>query len=112
MTPPFFGPPCINLFLLFSLQVYGTLWDKLVRAVEIWSGLGMSLTGVHTCGDYMFSGHTSVITLANFFITECKFDTQRCVCRSGFVCKLMLVRKVFSLIKKIELHGPKCYQNI
>ncbi|XP_071496034.1 sphingomyelin synthase-related protein 1-like [Diadema antillarum] len=51
-------------------KVYGSTWDKLLRAIEIWSGLGMSLTGVHTCGDYMFSGHTSCITLANFFITE------------------------------------------
>eukprot|EP00057_Strongylocentrotus_purpuratus_P001997 XP_003723626.1 PREDICTED: sphingomyelin synthase-related protein 1 [Strongylocentrotus purpuratus] len=59
-----------GIHLQCSAKVYGTVWDKLVRALEIWSGLGMSLTGVHTCGDYMFSGHTSCITLANFFITE------------------------------------------
>uniref|UniRef100_A0A8B9GSY4 Zgc:162183 n=1 Tax=Astyanax mexicanus TaxID=7994 RepID=A0A8B9GSY4_ASTMX len=53
-----------------SGKVYGDIWVKLRRAVEIWAGLGMSLTGVHTCGDYMFSGHTIVLTMLNFFITE------------------------------------------
>lgn len=43
------------------------------RALEIWSGFGMSLTGVHTCGDYMFSGHTVVLTMLNFFVTECEY---------------------------------------
>lgn len=48
------------------------MWGKIQRALTIWSGFGMTLTGVQTCGDYMFSGHTVVITLLNFFVTECK----------------------------------------
>lgn len=59
-----------RLFVLF--QLYDNMWAKLQRAFAIWSGFGMTLTGVHTCGDYMFSGHTVVLTMLNFFVTECK----------------------------------------
>ncbi|XP_029376210.1 sphingomyelin synthase-related protein 1-like isoform X4 [Echeneis naucrates] len=51
-------------------KTYGDTWGKIQRALAIWSGFGMTLTGVQTCGDYMFSGHTVVITLLNFFVTE------------------------------------------
>ncbi|XP_067876725.1 sphingomyelin synthase-related protein 1 [Heterodontus francisci] len=53
-----------------SGKLYGDIWAKFQRALAIWSGFGMTLTGVHTCGDYMFSGHTVVITMLNFFVTE------------------------------------------
>ncbi|VDN56927.1 unnamed protein product [Dracunculus medinensis] len=46
------------------------LTSQLLRAYHIWSGLGMSIQGVRTCGDYMFSGHTTTVTLLNHFITE------------------------------------------
>lgn len=52
---------------------------KIQRALAIWSGFGMTLTGVQTCGDYMFSGHTVVITMLNFFVTECE-----CSCLLAF----------------------------
>lgn len=51
---------------------YGNWQDKLKQAFIIWNGAGMSMQGVRTCGDYMFSGHTVTLTLLNFFITECK----------------------------------------
>ncbi|ELU15615.1 hypothetical protein CAPTEDRAFT_148915 [Capitella teleta] len=53
-----------------SPKNYDSLWSKLQRAIAISKGFGMSLQGVRTCGDYMFSGHTVVVTLLNFFITE------------------------------------------
>lgn len=54
------------------LQTYDDTLGKIQRALTIWSGFGMTLTGVQTCGDYMFSGHTVVITMLNFFVTECE----------------------------------------
>jgi len=49
---------------------YGDLKDHIRRAFDIWIHMGMSIQGVRTCGDYMFSGHTATLTLLNFFITE------------------------------------------
>lgn len=63
---------CIPNFCLISLQTYDDTFAKIERALAIWSGFGMTLAGVQTCGDYMFSGHTVVITMLNFFVTECK----------------------------------------
>uniref|UniRef100_F1KYR4 Sphingomyelin synthase-related 1 n=1 Tax=Ascaris suum TaxID=6253 RepID=F1KYR4_ASCSU len=54
---------------------YGSLPAKLWQAYHIWSRLGMSIQGVRTCGDYMFSGHTTAVTLLNHFITEYTPDT-------------------------------------
>lgn len=70
--------------LRFVPQTYGDTLGKIQRALAIWSGFGMTLTGVQTCGDYMFSGHTVVITLLNFFVTECEryyflHDFRACV---------------------------------
>eukprot|EP01130_Rhizamoeba_saxonica_P016985 TRINITY_DN7999_c0_g1_i1.p1 TRINITY_DN7999_c0_g1~~TRINITY_DN7999_c0_g1_i1.p1 ORF type:complete len:382 (-),score=43.92 TRINITY_DN7999_c0_g1_i1:52-1197(-) len=44
--------------------------EVITRAIDIFTGIGMSLNGVRTCGDYMFSGHTIMVTVLNFFIKE------------------------------------------
>lgn len=59
-----------GIHLECSAQHNDTLTEKFARAYEIWRGFGMSLKGVRSCGDYMFSGHTCFLTLFNFFITE------------------------------------------
>ncbi|CAG9539495.1 unnamed protein product [Cercopithifilaria johnstoni] len=51
-------------------QSYGTFVARLQQAYHIWSRFGMSIHGVRSCGDYMFSGHTTAMTLLNHFITE------------------------------------------
>lgn len=67
-----------DLFALFiticSLPIGEAILLRVSRAYAIWSGLGMSIQGVRTCGDYMFSGHTVALTIMNFFITECKWN--------------------------------------
>lgn len=60
----------------FSLPIGESVLLRVSRAYTIWSGLGMSIQGVRTCGDYMFSGHTVALTILNFFITECKCNKQ------------------------------------
>eukprot|EP00756_Hemistasia_phaeocysticola_P051002 Hpha_TRINITY_DN26185_c0_g1::TRINITY_DN26185_c0_g1_i1::g.155431::m.155431 len=47
-----------------------TLDEKMAHAMNIATGAGMSLAGVRSCGDYMFSGHTSILTLLNLSIIE------------------------------------------
>lgn len=54
-------------------SAYVELYNKIAMAYVIWRGAGMSIQGVRTCGDYMFSGHTVALTMLNFFITECKY---------------------------------------
>lgn len=47
------------------------------------AGGGLSITGSHTmCGDYLYSGHTVMLTLTYLFIKECK---------SLFVCAVCAV---------------------
>lgn len=50
--------------------LFGELISKASQAYIIWKNAGLSIRGVRTCGDYMFSGHSVVLTMFNFFITE------------------------------------------
>ena len=47
-----------------------TFYEKLEKALFIWKGGGLATMGVRSCGDYMFSGHTSMLTILNMAITE------------------------------------------
>ena len=47
-----------------------TTWNKTYRAYLIWSRLGIAMIGNRTCGDYIFSGHTVMLTMTNLFLNE------------------------------------------
>ena len=49
---------------------FTTFAKRARRAQEIFFGMGLSVRGVRTCGDYMFSGHTATLTLMNFVVNE------------------------------------------
>lgn len=51
-------------------QRYGSLTNKIYGAWNILTGAGLYASGIRTCGDYMFSGHTVWITLTTHFISE------------------------------------------
>jgi hypothetical protein len=53
-----------------DVKELGSHAEKLRHVGRLISGFGMSINGVRTCGDYMFSGHTAFMTLFSFFITE------------------------------------------
>ncbi|CAH0393857.1 unnamed protein product [Bemisia tabaci] len=62
---------CVLVFHKHSTEnIFMDIMRKVKQAYIIWRGAGMSIQGVRTCGDYMFSGHTVALTMLNFFITE------------------------------------------
>lgn len=58
---------------LFSPQLFGDWEAQLRRIMKLIAGGGLSITGSHNmCGDYLYSGHTVMLTLTYLFIKECK----------------------------------------
>ncbi|KAK3099907.1 hypothetical protein FSP39_011606 [Pinctada imbricata] len=46
------------------------IWHKLFRAFQMFSRMGVAVMGNRTCGDYIFSGHTAMLTILNLFLNE------------------------------------------
>ncbi|XP_060067215.1 sphingomyelin synthase-related protein 1-like [Ylistrum balloti] len=45
-------------------------WNKLKRALDLYTRFGLKVVGAETCGDYIFSGHTTLLTILNLFVNE------------------------------------------
>lgn len=45
-------------------------WERLSRVVRFYAAIGMKSNGIKTCGDYVFSGHTVIMTLLVLSINE------------------------------------------
>lgn len=60
-----------------SPKLFGD-WEAQVRRImKLIAGGGLSITGSHNmCGDYLYSGHTVMLTLTYLFIKECKCETS------------------------------------
>ncbi|KAH0615908.1 hypothetical protein JD844_026535 [Phrynosoma platyrhinos] len=61
-----------NYFVMKTIAVLnGDSQAKVQRILRLISGGGLSITGSHIlCGDFLFSGHTVVLTLTYLFIKE------------------------------------------
>lgn len=56
-------------------QLHGDSQAKLQRILQLVSGGGLSITGSHLlCGDFLYSGHTVMLTLTYLFIKECEYS--------------------------------------
>nr|QFF91277.1 sphingomyelin synthase 1 isoform 1 [Potamotrygon motoro]QFF91279.1 sphingomyelin synthase 1 isoform 3 [Potamotrygon motoro] len=54
-----------------SPKLFGDVEAQFRRIMKMIAGGGLSITGAHTmCGDYLYSGHTVMLTLTYLFIKE------------------------------------------
>ncbi|XP_076834683.1 phosphatidylcholine:ceramide cholinephosphotransferase 1 [Brachyhypopomus gauderio] len=89
--------PVPGLHFKCSPKLFGDWEAQLRRIMKMISGGGLSITGSHTmCGDYLYSGHTVMLTLTYLFIKE--YSPRRfwwyhwmCLCLSavGVFCILL-----------------------
>ncbi|XP_077461366.1 phosphatidylcholine:ceramide cholinephosphotransferase 2 [Stigmatopora argus] len=63
--------PVPGMHMKCAPKLYGDFHAKLRRVLDLISGAGLSITNSHIlCGDFLYSGHTVVLTLTYLFIKE------------------------------------------
>ncbi|CAL8241264.1 unnamed protein product [Merluccius merluccius] len=63
--------PVPGKHMVCAPKLYNDSTGKIWRVLRLISGGGLSLTGSHLmCGDFLYSGHTVMLTLAYLFIAE------------------------------------------
>lgn len=79
---------CFSLFLQHIIsalhQLHGDAHAKMQRILQLISGGGLSITNSHLlCGDFLYSGHTVMLTLTYLFIKECEYSQPNLFAPSG-----------------------------
>ncbi|XP_043088486.1 phosphatidylcholine:ceramide cholinephosphotransferase 2 [Puntigrus tetrazona] len=63
--------PVPSMHMDCAPKLYGDSHGKMKRVLQLVSGGGLSITGSHLmCGDFLYSGHTVMLTLTFLFIQE------------------------------------------
>ncbi|XP_016420952.1 phosphatidylcholine:ceramide cholinephosphotransferase 2-like [Sinocyclocheilus rhinocerous] len=63
--------PVPSMHMDCAPKLYGDSHGKIERVLQLVSGGGLSITGSHLmCGDFLYSGHTVMLTLTFLFIQE------------------------------------------
>ncbi|MFT7807630.1 phosphatidylcholine:ceramide cholinephosphotransferase 2-like [Arapaima gigas] len=63
--------PVPGMHMSCAPKLYGDSHAKMQRVLQLISGGGLSITGSHLmCGDFLYSGHTVMLTLTYLFIKE------------------------------------------
>lgn len=63
--------PVPSMHMECAPKLYGDSHSKISRVYQLVSGGGLSITGSHLmCGDFLYSGHTVMLTLTFLFIQE------------------------------------------
>uniref|UniRef100_A0A8C2J771 Sphingomyelin synthase 2a n=1 Tax=Cyprinus carpio TaxID=7962 RepID=A0A8C2J771_CYPCA len=63
--------PVPSMHMVCAPKLQGDSQAKLQRVLQLLSGGGLSITGSHLlCGDFLYSGHTVILTLTYLFLKE------------------------------------------
>uniref|UniRef100_A0A3Q3QY67 Phosphatidylcholine:ceramide cholinephosphotransferase 1 n=1 Tax=Monopterus albus TaxID=43700 RepID=A0A3Q3QY67_MONAL len=73
--------PVPGMHFKCSPKLLGDWEAQMRRIMKMIAGGGLSITGSHNmCGDYLYSGHTVVLTLTYLFIKECNLSAAGIFC--------------------------------
>nr|XP_033797795.1 phosphatidylcholine:ceramide cholinephosphotransferase 1 [Geotrypetes seraphini]XP_033797796.1 phosphatidylcholine:ceramide cholinephosphotransferase 1 [Geotrypetes seraphini]XP_033797797.1 phosphatidylcholine:ceramide cholinephosphotransferase 1 [Geotrypetes seraphini]XP_033797798.1 phosphatidylcholine:ceramide cholinephosphotransferase 1 [Geotrypetes seraphini]XP_033797799.1 phosphatidylcholine:ceramide cholinephosphotransferase 1 [Geotrypetes seraphini]XP_033797800.1 phosphatidylcholine: len=79
-----------------SPKLFGDWEAQLRRIMKLLTGAGMSMTGSHNlCGDYLYSGHTVVLTLTYMFIKE--YSSRR-LWWYHWICWILSIVGIFCIL--------------
>ncbi|XP_023683422.2 phosphatidylcholine:ceramide cholinephosphotransferase 2-like [Paramormyrops kingsleyae] len=90
--------PVPGMFMSCAPKLYSDSQAKVHRILQLISGAGLSITGSHMmCGDFLYSGHTVILTLTYLFIKE---YSPRSLCWVWYrrLCLLLSVSGILGIL--------------